>query len=69
MLELYTAATPNGYKASVTLEELGLKGFEMTNWYGLMAPGATPRAIRDRWRAPMASTPMTRTVLISSRNP
>jgi glutathione S-transferase/GST-like protein len=24
MLELYTAATPNGYKASVTLEELGL---------------------------------------------
>ena len=24
MLELYTAATPNGYKASVALEELGL---------------------------------------------
>ena len=28
-----------------TLEELGLKGFEMTNWYGVMAPAGTPRAI------------------------
>jgi tripartite-type tricarboxylate transporter receptor subunit TctC len=28
-----------------TLEELGLKGFEMTNWYGLMAPGTTPRPL------------------------
>ena len=24
MIDLYTAATPNGWKASVTLEELGL---------------------------------------------
>jgi len=24
MIELYTAATPNGYKATVTLEEMGL---------------------------------------------
>ncbi len=28
-----------------TLEETGLKGFEMTNWYGVVAPGATPRDI------------------------
>ena len=28
-----------------TLEELGLKGFEMTNWYGVMAPAGTPRTI------------------------
>lgn len=27
-----------------TLEELGLKGFEMTNWYGVMTPAGTPRA-------------------------
>ena len=25
MLELYTASTPNGWKVSVTLEELGLE--------------------------------------------
>ena len=25
--------------------EAGLKGFEMTNWYGFMAPGKTPRDI------------------------
>ncbi len=28
-----------------TLEETGLKGFEMTNWYGVVAPAATPRDI------------------------
>jgi tripartite-type tricarboxylate transporter receptor subunit TctC len=28
-----------------TLEELGLRGFDMTNWYGVMAPAGTPRAI------------------------
>jgi tripartite-type tricarboxylate transporter receptor subunit TctC len=34
-----------------TLEELGLKGFEMTNWYGLMAPGSTPRALVNQINA------------------
>jgi tripartite-type tricarboxylate transporter receptor subunit TctC len=34
-----------------TLEELGLKGFEMTNWYGLMAPGTTPRALINQINA------------------
>jgi len=34
-----------------TLEELGLKGFEMTNWYGLMAPGSTPRALINQINA------------------
>jgi len=28
-----------------TMVEAGLKGFEMTNWYGFMAPGKTPRDI------------------------
>jgi tripartite-type tricarboxylate transporter receptor subunit TctC len=28
-----------------TMVEAGLKGFEMTNWYGFMAPGKTPREI------------------------
>ena len=28
-----------------TLEETGLKGFEMTNWYGVVAPAAVPKDI------------------------
>jgi tripartite-type tricarboxylate transporter receptor subunit TctC len=31
-----------------TMVESGLKGFEMTNWYGFMAPGKTPRDIVTR---------------------
>ena len=28
-----------------TMMEVGLKGFDMTNWYGMMAPAKTPRDI------------------------
>ena len=28
-----------------TFEEAGIKGFDVTNWYGVMAPGGTPRDI------------------------
>lgn len=28
-----------------TMMEVGLKGFDMTNWYGIMAPAKTPRDI------------------------
>ncbi len=31
-----------------TMIEAGLKGFEMTNWYGVMAPAQTPRDIVTR---------------------
>ena len=31
-----------------TMAESGLPGFEVSAWYGLLAPGATPRAILDR---------------------
>jgi tripartite-type tricarboxylate transporter receptor subunit TctC len=31
-----------------TMIEAGLKGFEMTNWYGVMAPAKTPRDIVTR---------------------
>lgn len=27
-----------------TIAEAGLQGFDMTNWYGILAPGATPKA-------------------------
>ena len=31
-----------------TMLESGLKGFEMTNWYGVMAPAKTPRDVVTR---------------------
>ena len=31
-----------------TLDEAGLKGFDMTTWWGVMAPAKTPRAVVER---------------------
>lgn len=34
-----------------TLDESGLKGFDMTTWWGVMAPGKTPQAVVERLNA------------------
>ena len=34
-----------------TFEEAGIKGFDVTNWYGVMAPGGTPRELVARLNA------------------
>lgn len=34
-----------------TLEEAGLKGFDLTTWWGVMAPGKTPDAVIERLAA------------------
>jgi len=59
-----------------TLDESGLKGFDMTTWWGLMAPAKTPQPIvdrlaieamkavdelKDRWRAMGSERPSVRT--------
>jgi len=59
-----------------TLDESGLKGFDMTTWWGLMAPAKTPQPVverlaaeslkavdelRDRWRAMGSELPSVRT--------
>jgi len=31
-----------------TLDELGMKGFDVNSWYGLCAPGGTPKEIIDK---------------------
>jgi tripartite-type tricarboxylate transporter receptor subunit TctC len=31
-----------------TVAETGLKGYEATNWYGMVAPATTPRSIIER---------------------
>ena len=59
-----------------TLDESGLKGFDMTTWWGLMAPARTPQPVverlatecaralpelQDRWRAMGSELPSMRT--------
>jgi tripartite-type tricarboxylate transporter receptor subunit TctC len=34
-----------------TFEEEGIKGFDVTNWYGVMAPGGTPRELVNKLNA------------------
>jgi tripartite-type tricarboxylate transporter receptor subunit TctC len=37
-----------------SLEEAGLKGFDLTTWWGIMAPGKTPEAVVERLAAEIA---------------
>jgi tripartite-type tricarboxylate transporter receptor subunit TctC len=41
-------------KDAGTLDEAGLKGFDLTTWWGLMAPGRTPEAVVERLAAEIA---------------
>jgi tripartite-type tricarboxylate transporter receptor subunit TctC len=42
-----------GFPEVPTAEEAGLKGYVITTWYGLFAPGGTPPAIVNRLHAEM----------------
>ena len=49
-----------------TMEEAGVKGYEMSQWYGLLAPAGTPAAIVERMNAEVGKAlkhPETRTRL------
>src|SRR3712207_9192138 len=58
MIDLYTAATPNGWKVSILLEELGLpydlhvidlsSGAQKAPWFTAINPNGRIRAIVDR---------------------
>ena len=37
-----------------TIAEAGVPGYEMTNWYGMLAPGGTPRAVVTKVQAEVA---------------
>jgi tripartite-type tricarboxylate transporter receptor subunit TctC len=34
-----------------TMAEAGLRGFDISTWFGLLAPAGTPPAIVDKWNA------------------
>ena len=36
-----------------TLQEVGLKGFDIQTWYGVLAPAGTPKPIIDRLNTEM----------------
>ncbi|NVO16918.1 MAG: tripartite tricarboxylate transporter substrate binding protein [Rhodoplanes sp.] len=51
-----------------TLDELGLKGFDIGTWYGISAPAKTPRAVLDKLGATLAtvmSMPAVRQKIVS----
>ena len=64
MIDLYTAATPNGWKASITLEELEIPyevhpidlgaGVQREEWYLKICPNGRIPAIVDRDEADLA---------------
>jgi tripartite-type tricarboxylate transporter receptor subunit TctC len=37
-----------------TIAEAGVPGYDMTNWYGMLAPGATPRAVLEKVQGEVA---------------
>jgi tripartite-type tricarboxylate transporter receptor subunit TctC len=39
-----------------TISEAGLAGFDANNWYGIVVPAGTPRAIIDRLNAEATKT-------------
>ncbi|HEX2541456.1 MAG TPA: tripartite tricarboxylate transporter substrate binding protein [Caldimonas sp.] len=49
-----TAQTRSSFLPNVpTLQEAGLKGFDIQTWYGVMAPAGTPRPVIERLNAEM----------------
>ena len=46
-----------------TLDELGLRGFEVATWQGVLAPKGTPKAIVDRLHAALVQTANSKEVI------
>ena len=51
MLAVTTAKRSGALPDIPTIAEAGLPGFEVSNWYGVLATGGTPRPIVDRLNA------------------
>jgi len=54
MLAVTTAKRSGALPDIPTISEAGLPGFEVSNWYGILAPGGTPRPAVDRLNSELA---------------
>ena len=54
MLAVTTAKRSGALPDIPTISEAGLPGFEVSNWYGILAPGGTPRPTVDRLNSELA---------------
>jgi tripartite-type tricarboxylate transporter receptor subunit TctC len=54
-LAVTTAARLPAMPALPTVAEAGVPGYEMSAWYGIMAPAGTPRQIVDRLQREIAA--------------
>jgi tripartite-type tricarboxylate transporter receptor subunit TctC len=50
-LAVTTTKRSNAYPGVPTLDEAGVKGYDVTTWYAIMAPRGTPPAVERRLRA------------------
>ena len=50
-LAISSASRSEAYPEVPTIAESGVPGFEVTTWYGVLAPGATPRAVVSKIHA------------------
>lgn len=53
-LAVTTKQRSSAYPDVPTLDEAGVKGFDVTTWYALMAPHGTPAAVQSRVAAELA---------------
>ena len=53
-LGISSATRSEAYPELPTIAESGVPGFEVTTWYGVLAPGATPRAVVSKIHADIA---------------
>jgi tripartite-type tricarboxylate transporter receptor subunit TctC len=53
-LAVTTTTRSSAYPGVPTLDESGLKGFEVTTWYAIMVPKGTPSAVEQKVRSELA---------------
>src|SRR5204863_654466 len=54
-LAVTTLKRASAWPSVPTLAESGLPGFEVTSWYGVCAPGGTPRSTIDKVHADLST--------------
>ena len=51
LLAVSTSARTQALPDVPTMQELGVKDFDLSSWFGIFAPAKTPKAIRDKLQA------------------